>query len=118
MSEYLNKRPVVLTKEQTEAKHAAQAAQQNSQTGATLSVDNKNIQLDAAQNTLVNGDVLQEAPTVLDAIASPIIPTTTTEYVVEDTNFKNDITGQTGILATEREVTETPELGMEMIFKP
>ena len=114
MSEYLNERPVVLTKEQTEAKHAAQAAQQNSQTGATLSVDNKNIQLDAAQNTLVNGDVLQEAPTVLDSF----ITTTKTEYVVEDANFKNDITGQTGILATEREVTETPELGMEMIFKP
>ena len=114
MSEEFNGRPIVLTKQQTEEKHAAQAAQQAGQNTTILQDDNKAIQVDVAQNDLAKGDVIEEAPTVLDAFIS----TEKSVYTVQDANFKNDITGQTGVVVTESVVKETPEAGMEMFFKP
>lgn len=118
-------RPVVLSEAETKAREAAKQAanqqnvaqqapiQQSTQDQTTVLVnDNKAMVVDSAREDILTGDVLVENSTALDLFVN----TQKDAYVVEDPNFKNDLTGQTEIVTSQ--VSSAQDQGMEMFFKP
>lgn len=116
-------RPIVLSEEETArreaeklaAKQATQqpTAEQSTQTENILAIDDKAIQLDVKTSDLSRGDVLVEKETALDAFMA----TDKKTYTVEDTSFKNGVTGKTEILLEEGNIpADSQDSGMDLFL--